>query len=631
MKKDNEKQVSFTRRAFIIGALQGTCLTLLGGRLAWLQVAQGQRYKTLAENNRINIKMLAPSRGKIVDRFGTPLAINDQNFRVLIVPEQAKDLEKVLSRLQKLVDLSQRDIKKALKTAEKQAVFVPVEVKDNLNWEEVSRIEVNLPDLPGVSIDVGEIRSYPYGPATAHLVGYVGAVSRSELTGDPVLTLPGFKIGKTGLEKFYDKPLRGSTGTAEVEVNVVGREVRELKRNEGDTGKQIKLTIDADLQIYTQERLKKEKSASAVIMDVFTGAVYAVTSSPSFDPNLFTRGLSAEKWEEMLADPGLPLNNKAVGGQYPPGSTFKMVTALAALEEGIVNRNKTFYCPGHYDYGDDRFHCWKWGGHGRVDMVDALAESCDTYFYEIATEIGIDKLAVYARELGLGHKLGVEMPEERPGLMPTKGWKMGQFGESWQPGETIVASIGQGYIQSTPLQLAVMTARLVNGGYAVKPWITGFVGGQMGQDAAWPKLPFKKRHLDLIIKGMNRAVGHSDGTANASQIQQAGFEMGGKTGTAQVRRITMEDRLEGIQNKDLPWKYRHHALFVGYAPVKSPRYACAVVVEHGGSGSAAAAPIARDLLLKAQQRNPAATKLVADKLDNMPTPARKPTVRSREG
>ncbi len=626
MKKDNDRSTSFTRRAFIVGAMQGGLLGLLGGRLAWLQVAQGQRYKTLAENNRINLKMLTPTRGKIVDRFGTALAVNDQSFRVLIIPEQTKDLEKVLSRLQKLIELSQRDIKKVLKTARRQAAFVPLEVKDNLSWEEVARIEVNLPDLPGLSIDGGEIRTYPYGESAAHLVGYVGAVSRSELTGDPVLSLPGFKIGKTGIEKIYDKALRGTAGTAEVEVNVVGREVRELKRNAGDTGKKVKLTIDTDLQIYTQQRLKEEKSASAVIMDVYTGAVYALCSSPSFDPNLFTRGLSAEKWEEMLSNPGLPLNNKAVGGQYPPGSCFKMVTALAGLEEKKITRNTTAYCPGHYDYGDDRFHCWKWGGHGKVDLVQALAESCDTFFYKMATDVGIDTLAAYARKLGLGQKLDFELSEERPGLMPTKAWKMGHFGTSWQPGETIVSSIGQGFIQATPLQLAVMTSRLVNGGYAVKPWITGFVGDQAGRDATWPKLDVKKRNLDLIVRGMNRVTNHPDGTAFASQIENKSFRMGGKTGTAQVRRITMEDRLEGVKNKDLPWKYRHHALFVGYAPFNAPRYACAVVVEHGGSGSGTAAPIARDLLYKVQQRNPAATPLFPEGgLSRMSTPPpRKP-------
>jgi penicillin-binding protein 2 len=608
--KSQDRSKQFTRRAFLVGALQCTFLTGLGVRLGWLQLAQGERYTTLADNNRINLKILAPSRGQIVDRNAVPLAVNDQNFRVVIIPEQTDDLGRALSRLQKLVDLTQTDIKKVVSTAERQAAFVPIEVKDNLAWEDVAKIEVHLTDLPGLYIEVGEIRTYPKSESTAHIVGYVGAVNRSELTGDPVLTLPGFRIGKTGLEKTFDEALRGQAGSAEVEVNVLGREVRELSRNAGSTGKTVRLSVDIRLQDYVQERLKAETSATAIVMDALTGAVYALCSSPSFDPNKFTHGLSAETWEDLLANPGLPLNNKAVGGQYPPGSTFKMVTAMAGLEDKLINRNNSFYCSGYYEYGSDRFHCWKRGGHGRMDVVQALTESCDTYFYEIATKIGIDRLAYYARMFGLGERLGFELTEERPGLVPDQAWKRGHYGKSWQPGETIVASIGQGYIQATPLQMSVMTARLVNGGYAVKPWMTLDAGKKIDMgEAQWPKLNVRKSNLDLVRKGMEHVVNHKKGTASEAAITQAGFEMAGKTGTAQVRRISMEDRLEGRQNQDLPWKYRHHALFVGYAPYDNPRYICTVVVEHGGSGSATAAPIARDILLKAQQLNPAAQKI----------------------
>ena len=344
MKKENEKERIFTRRTLFVGALQAVFLCVLGGRLAWLQISQGTKYKTLSEKNRININMLSPSRGLIYDRYGTPLAVNDENFRVLVIPEQTENLEKALSKLQKLIEISQNDIKRVLKQASRSASFVPLEVKDKLSWQEVAQVEVNLPDLPGVAIDVGEIRSYPYGVATSHITGYVGAVTEAEIkTGDPMLKLPGFKVGRTGLERAFNQQLQGSAGSAEVEVNVVGRQVRELKRHEGLRGKDLTLTIDADLQIYMQDRLSEEKSASAVIMDVHTGAVYGLFSGPAFDANLFTTGLSAEKWEELNADPGLPLNNKAVSGQYPPGSTFKMVTAIAALEEGLITRNKTVY------------------------------------------------------------------------------------------------------------------------------------------------------------------------------------------------------------------------------------------------------------------------------------------------
>jgi len=481
---------------------------------------------------------------------------------------------------------------------------VPLEIKDNLSWEDVAKIEVNLADLPGVGIDVGEIRNYPLGEATAHLIGYVGAVNKSELTGDKTLSLPGFRIGKTGIEKTFDKTLRGIAGTSTVEVNVLGREVRELQHDQGQQGQRISLSIDAELQRLTQQRLSETKSASAVIMDSKTGAIYALASHPSFDPNLFIRGISAEKWEELLANPAYPLTNKAVGGQYPPASTFKMVTALAALEHGVINGGTTVHCPGHYEYGGDRFYCWKTSGHGSVNLQDALAKSCDTFFYKISTDIGIERIADMARRLGLGQKYNFDLREERPGLIPDKDWKVGHFGNFWKPGETVVASIGQGYMQATPLQLAVMTSRMVNGGYAVKPWVVGYSGEDNLERETWPSMGFHQYHLNLVLRGMNKVVNHPDGTAYDSRIIEKAMSMGGKTGTAQVKRITREERAQGIRNEDLPWKFRHHALFVGYAPVSDPRYVCSVVVEHGGGGSAVAAPIAKDLLTATQKRDP---------------------------
>lgn len=611
MDRDGTERVkTFTRRALFIGFLQGSFLVMLGTRLAWLQIAQGEKYSTLSDKNRINIKMLPPVRGLIVDRNGKKLAENGQNFRVLMIREQTKSMEASLSALQKLIPLSQHDIQKVLKQAERSPKFAPLEVKDNLEWDEVARIEVNLPDLPGMTIDVGEVRHYPMGQATAHLIGYVGAVSQSEKTSDPVMSLPGFKIGKTGLEKSFDAPLRGKAGAAEVEVNVVGREVRELGRRPGQPGAELRLSIDAGLQDYTQRRLSLVRSASAVVMDIYSGAVYALASYPAFDPNVFARGLSPELWEELLANTALPLNNKAVGGQYPPGSTFKMVTALAGLEEGVIDRYTTAYCPGHYDFGDTRFHCWKRPGHGRVNVIDALAESCDTYFYKMATDLGVDRLAKYSRMMGLGDKLGFELAEERPGLIPTQAWKRSNFKEGWHPGESIVASIGQGYILTTPLQLAVMTARLVNGGYAVKPWVAGYAGdAALAPAPPWPKIPVRDEYLAMVGEGMMRVVNNQKGTAYGARIKDEGFEMGGKTGTAQVRRITKAERAAGVKNSDLPWEQQHHALFVGYAPLHKPQYVVAVVVEHGGGGSAVAAPVARDILLETQKRNPVAVAL----------------------
>ncbi|MCB9981600.1 MAG: penicillin-binding protein 2 [Rhodospirillales bacterium] len=608
MKKNQDQVRVFTRRAFVIAGLQGALLGVLGGRLAWLQISQGARYKTLSDKNRINLKVLSPVRGEIVDRFGVPLAVNAQNFRALIIPEQAADIEQTLRRLQEMIELSEDDIQAVLKEAGKTAKFVPIEITDDLSWKDVAKIEVNLPDLPGLSTDAGKRRTYPFKEATAHLVGYVGAVSKNDVGDDPALSLPGFKIGKTGIEKRFDLEMRGSAGQAEVEVNVVGREVRELKKNQSRNGKRITLTIDGELQRFMQGRLSQEKSASAVVMDAHSGAVYALASAPSFDPNAFTSRISAAFWEELLANPAHPLTNKAVSGQYPPASTFKMISLLAGLQAGAVTENTTAFCKGHYELGSDRFHCWKRGGHGWVDCRKALQMSCDVYFYELATKVGIDKIAQVARMMGLGQSLDFELTEERAGLVPDKAWKRGKIGQKWQPGETVVASIGQGYLQATPLQLAVMTARLVNGGYAVKPWVTADgLAKNIMPESGWPKLGISPEHLSLIKTGMDRVVNDEKGTAYGSRADDPALAFGGKTGTGQVQRITMKQRMSGVKNEELQWKSRHHALFVGYAPLENPRYIASVVVEHGIGGSRTAAPLARDLLVETQKRNPGAT------------------------
>lgn len=608
MKSESEHTKVFTRRAFVVLAGQGALLGVLGARLAWLQVFEGPRYKTLSDKNRINMKILAPARGHIVDRFGVPLAVNSSNFRVLVVPEQTSSVEKSLRALQTVVDFPEKDLQNALKASKRSSKFVPVEIMDDLSWEDVATIEVNLPDLPGISTDVGERRNYPFGEAAAHLVGYVGAVSKSELGEDPLLRLPGFVIGKSGLEKSFDIDLRGEKGTSEVEVNVVGREVRELRNQPGKPGRRVVLTADGELQRFMQARLAQERSASAVVMDAVTGAVYALVSSPGFDPNTFTGGIPLALWEELLDNPAHPLTNKAVAGLYPPASTFKMITALAGLKAGVITPGKGVFCKGVYEFGNGRFHCWKKSGHGTVDLVHALLYSCDTYFYDLATKVGIDRIAEMARVFGLGERLGFELTEERAGLVPDQKWKRARTGKSWMPGETIVTSIGQGSLLTTPLQLAVMTARMVNGGRAVRPWVTaeGLAANRM-PEGGWPLLDVNQEHLTVVKRGMDMVVNEPGGTAYSSRIPDPVMAMGGKTGTAQVRRITMAQRLANVRNEDLSWEQRHHALFVGYAPLHAPRYVCSVVVEHGIGGSRTAAPIARDLLLEVQKRDPAAS------------------------
>lgn len=612
MERDTDRYRSLTRRTLVLGGMKLGLLSALVGRMYYLQVLEADRYAMLADENRISLRLVAPSRGQILDRFGVPLAVNEQNFRAVLVSEQTRSVERTLDLLSHIVPLSEPERRRILKEVRRMRPFVPVTVRENLSWEQVAAIEVNLPDLPGISIDVGEIRSYPYGPTTAHVLGYVGAVSEAELDGDPVLMLPGFRIGKSGIEKQHEIHLRGTAGTRQLEVNAVGRVIRELARNEGQPGQEITLTLDIGLQQYVQERLLTERSATAVIMDVHSGALYALASSPSFDPNLFTMGISAEIWEELLSNPAAPLTNKAVAGQYPPGSTFKMVVALAALEHGIVDASHRVFCPGHMELGNHRFHCWKRGGHGMVDVVDAIRQSCDVYFYDLGRRLGIDRIAAMARRLGLGERLDLDLPGERPGLVPSRDWKLANFGESWQQGESLVAAIGQGYVLATPLQLAVMTARLVNGGLAVRPYLTRAIGDRTVEPPQWPSLGLRPSHLELIVAAMNSVTNHARGTAYRARITEPGLELGGKTGTSQVRRITMAERLAGLRRQeDLPWHERHHGLFVGYAPIHAPRYACSVVVEHGGGGASAAAPIARDILLEAQRRDPARSPVAA--------------------
>lgn len=606
--RDKDRYDMFTRRAFLLGVGKVALLAGLGTRLGYLQITEAEKYKTLSDKNRINVNLVAPSRGRIYDRAGRVMADNNQNFKVNIVAEQARNVEKTLFELSQIIALEDNEIDRVLSEIKKVRSFIPVTVKENLDWEEVSQIEVNLPRLSGLVIEEGEMRYYPFSSSTAHLIGYVGLVNRSEIKkqSDPVLTVPGFRIGKTGIEKALDQQMRGEAGHIQVEVNARGRVVRELEKNYGREGANIDLTIDAQYQDFVQKLLDKEKSASAVVMNPHNGEIYAMASSPSFDPNMFATRIPANEWERLLADPAVPLTNKAIAGQYPPGSTFKMMTALAALEAGVIDASTSYHCPGHLDMGDHRFHCWKRAGHGRVDLVEALSQSCDVFFYEIASLVGIQKIAAMARRFGLGQILPLDISNVRPGLVPTKEWKRSQYGQSWRSGETVLASIGQGYLQTTPLQLATMTSRLVNGGLAVQPTLTAQIDEHIVEQSPhdhWPSLVIEPEYLSLVKKGMNRVINHHAGTANAQQIENPAYRFGGKTGTAQVRRITKQDRLDGLKEKDMPWRLRHHALFVGYAPLANPDYVCSVVVEHGGSGSSSAAPLAREILLEAQKRD----------------------------
>ncbi len=610
MNRDPDRHKIFSRRAAILGGGQAVLMTALVGRLYYLQVVEADRYATLADENRINLRLLAPPRGRVLDRFGTPLAENQQNYRLQLVPEDVKgsDIDEVLAHVQRIVDLNESDRRRALRELRRNRAFVPVTLKENLSWREVARIEVNSPDLPGLMIDVGRSRRYPFGTETAHVLGYVAAVSEDDADDDPLLKLPGFRVGRSGIEKVHDLSLRGSGGSSEVEVNAYGRMIRELSRREGQPGADVVLTLDMGLQKYVSERLGGE-SASVVVLDVRNGDILAMVSSPSFDSNDFNRGLSNAEWQRLVSDERAPLTNKTITGIYPPGSTFKMIVLLAALEKGVISPEQKIHCSGEYELGDATFHCWKKHGHGQMDAISAVAQSCDVYFYEIAKRTGIDRIAAMARKFGMDQFTGIDLPGERDGLMPTRSWKRATRDEPWHQGETVIAGIGQGYVLVTPLQLALMTARMVNGGQAIVPHLTGAVGAAQTDRIAptdVPSLNIRPSDLEIVMRGMDETVNGPTGTARASATGIDEFPMAGKTGTVQVRRITKAEREKGvIKNEDLPWRQRDHALFVGYAPVENPRYAVAVVVEHGGGGSSVAAPIARDIMKEAYRRKSA--------------------------
>lgn len=605
---ESTRYKAFTRRTAMLAGGKLAILTLLFGRMYQLQVIQADRYATLAEDNRISLRLLLPRRGRILDRNGDPLATNRENFRVQLIAEQTGDVDATLLALEQFIPLTDLDRQRIRKEIRRRRGFVPITIRENLEWSDVSRIEVHSLDLPGITIDVGQSREYPYGDDAVHILGYVGPVNEDELTGDPLLELPDFRIGKNGIERAYELKLRGAAGTRQVEVNAMGREIKKRTLDEGKRGNNVSLTIDMALQRYTMQRLTNEKSASAVAMDIHTGEVLVLASSPSFDPNGFIKGLSSDQWKALATDPRAPLTNKAISGQYSPGSTFKMVVALAALEGRIATPDFMTYCRGHIKLGNAKFHCWKRYGHGWLAMRQAMQQSCDVYFYELSKKVGIDRIAKMAHRLGLGEKMDIELPGEKIGLIPTKDWKLAVTGKPWQQGETLVAGIGQGFVLSTPLQLAVMAARIGNGGYAVKPRLvrdpdTGPDGANKAKPTKFPKIGISPGSLRVVTEAMNAVTNVLKGTAYRSRITEKGMEMAGKTGTSQVRRISKRERdTRVLKNHERPWKDRDHALFVAFAPVKKPRYAIAVVVEHGGSGSKAAAPIARDILLETQKR-----------------------------
>ncbi|MBP6379496.1 MAG: penicillin-binding protein 2 [Sphingorhabdus sp.] len=589
-------EFTFSRRALFIGGVQATVGAVVATRMAYIAVAENEKYKLASESNRINLTLIPPRRGWFIDRIGKPIATNRADFRVDIIPDRLQNREQTLGTLTRLLDLKQEDVERIEKELKEAQGFQPVQVAAGLDYESFARVSVRLPDLPGVSPRQGFSRFYPSGAAVGHLLGYVGTVSAEEyrLDKNPLLITPGFKVGKQGLEKTMEMRLRGKPGAKRTEVTARGKIVRELSTRSDTPGKPVQLTIDIDLHNYAARRLGVE-SGSVVVIDCLTGDILALVSMPCFDPNSFSEGIGRLEWKMLNSDDRIPMLNKSLQGLYPPGSTLKPMAGLAFLKHGI-DPEETVSCGGGYRLGNRVFKCL--GRHGSMNMRSAIMKSCNTYFYSMANRVGYDAIAPAAKQLGLGQEFPLPFQSQRYGTIPDSTWKQKKYGQEWSRSDTLNAVIGQGYVSVSPFQLAVMAARIASG-RMLEPEIL------LKQRGAAQHLPFPDEHLQVVRDGMDLVV-NGAGTAVRSRLDLPDVTMAGKTGTAQVRAIK-----GGQRGQSGARKYRDHGLFVCFAPVAQPRYAAAVVIEHGLGGARAAAPVAKDVLTFLYDREKAMASLEA--------------------
>ncbi len=607
----NERQGAFHRRSFLLGGFAGAGLLALGGRLAHLQILEAQRYQKLSASNQFNFRLVPPPRGLIVDRNGAVLATNRPNFRLLVVKDGEHEPGATLKTLAHFVPLDDERQARLMREFERTPNRTPVSVMEDMTWEQFSAINVRAPEMPNVTADMGEVRVYPHGGAFAHVIGYVAKVNREDITetgpnSEPILLHPGFRIGRQGVEKAFDLDLRGRTGAKKVEVDARGREIR--NDTDGDIpaepGKTVELTLDVDIQNRALEVMGDE-SGAIVVMDCRSGDLLCMVSAPSFDANRFVRGLSTAEYRALADYERRPLLDKAVSGTYPPGSTFKMTTALAALAAG-VDPEERIHCSGGWRFGGRTWRCWRHGGHGPQNMHDAIKNSCDVYFYQVALRMGPDHIARAAKALGFGQAFDIGIPGQRTGVVGSTEWKRTRVKRdpTWHPGDSVSYGIGQGYITANGLQLAVMTARLANGRKQLNPRLIKSVGGvEMPPGDEVPNLPFSQEHLDYVRAGMIAVANDTSGTAyRQSQLGLGDVLMAGKTGTAQVRSY------DGVANRDsrsVRWGLKDHNLYVAFAPIDQPRYAISVIIQHGGLGGAtAAAPRAREVMRVALLKDP---------------------------
>ncbi len=623
------KLSTINRRMFIFSLAKAAVFTGIVGRLFSLQISDNKKYLTLSDKNRLRESRLPPVRGKFLDYFGNTIAGNLEVYQLHVIPEQVEDFRYLMIRLRDILGFDNTKLAKLIKKKNNQKPWETLIVSENLSWEEFSKINYYLHDLAGAKPVITIGRSYPYSESYTHILGYVAQVSREDLNSSETIkqrNVPGLRVGKSGLEKNFEKELIGTNSIQRYEVNAYGKRINQIDHVEGEEGKTIKLTVDSEIQKLTQELLK-DKAGSISVMDIYTGEIIAMNSSPSFDPNLFLYGVDLQKWNEIKKDPLKPLLNKTLSGLYAPGSTIKPIVALSALENDVLRTNMQVRCRGKVEMYGHTYHCWKEKGHGYMTLKNAIKQSCDIYFYEVARLLGVDRLNETATKFGLGKKvLGKYFPNEKKGVVPSTEWKKKNIGQNWYLGETFITGIGQGYIQTNPLQLCLMTAQLANGGYKIYPRITINKNQESAEEIRKIMLQsrneikdrkdtlfnmtgdFLKRKSNLhrslvrnpenikfVLDAMFRSTNEVYGTSYGSRIDDPKYQFAGKTGTSQVKRITEEERKLDLETSQIPYKDRDHAWYVAFGPYKEPRYALSVLVEHGGSGSKAAAPIAKKL------------------------------------
>ena len=603
------KSKTITRRMFILSSLKIAIFVAIITRLFYLQISENIKWRTLSDKNRLREWKTVPQRGIIEDYFGTKIAKNTQVFQLHMIPEDVPNLEELFFKLSKIIDFDKRAKTNLIKRLKKRKPWETIIISDNLSWSEFSRLNLFLHEMQGIKPVVAVARKYLEDGSSSHIIGYVSEMSVKDLENSELLreiNIPGLKTGKNGLEKSLNEEMIGQPGLQRFEVNAHGKRIKELKLIQGTTGKNYRTTLDIEVQKSASELLK-DKSGSICIMDIYTGDLVAMVSSPTFDANKFVHGIDSKDWQDLINNEKKPLINKSIAGLYPPASTIKPLVALSALENDVISPNTTTECRGEIELYGHKYHCWKEKGHGFMRLREAIKQSCDIYFYEVARRLGVDRLAVTANKFGLGNKVLDILSEELTGLVPSTKWKLKNIGKGWVLGETLLAGIGQGYFQVTPIQLCLMAAQLANGGHKIEPKIIyNEQALQPTIDASskrFKQLYRNQENVKFVLDAQFGATNEPMGTSYGSRHVKSEYIFAGKTGTAQTRSITEEERELKLKQKDLPYKKRDHALFIAFAPYKNPRYAFSIVIEHGGSGSSNAAPIAKKIIKKVLDRD----------------------------